>query len=139
MTTAALSRAVNCLNGDTLRELAVIADSRTTRPKPTAWQQLSTEAVDEALTMLAEGHIPAVGWWKAHLPGPAPDPTWPPFPPAVARTRPWAPWELTAAAVDLADEHVDPTLARDVLAILATNHHLDARALADAYIALGTQ
>ena len=133
-TTAAMSRAVASLDADTLRELAAIAETR--RPQHrNAWHRLPVEAVDEALRMLAAGAVPALGWWRDHMTRVPATPAWPTMPPKQA-PRPWQAWELVAAAVNMTEEHLDTDLGRDVLASLAARHHCDARALADAYIAL---
>ena len=118
------------LPSNLLRELTLVAEAHEAAENP--WRLLPERAVDEALVMLLHGVIPALGWWRRNLPKADVDETWPPLPPARS-TRRWQPWELVAAAIDLADDGVDIDLAQDVLAVLASRHGLTADDLADAY------
>jgi hypothetical protein len=126
------------LPSSVLRELAAIAEQREQKQRSAPWQQLAPEAFDEALHMITDGQRPALGWWRHHTP-PRPAYNGPATPdlPDGWRTRQWQPWELVAAAVDMADSGEPVGCGRHVLAHLAAAHRLDARALADAYIALG--
>lgn len=122
------------LPASVLRELAYLAEQREAEANP--WAQLPEAARDEALRMLCEGRIPALGWWTRHLPKRQfPPGSWPAMPPPTLR-RQWAPWELVAAAVGLSDDGVSDDVASDVLADLAQRHGLGADALADALFAL---